>query len=132
MSNEETQKQEVFGTLEINNTPLQDGRGTVIKQFTFGGPNTARDSRMFLHAIELEHLLHIARASKTNRVVLHRAGLVVTTRRSPSGHVYEEFRLVCDHPVKEELPTGVKVNCTNDEAKRMAAAYGVKPSKIII
>jgi len=121
-----------IGKLEVNHTPVQDGRGTVLRQYTFGGPESGRDTRMYLHAIELEHLLHIAKSAPTNRVILNRAGLVVTVRRSSSGHVFEEVRIVCDQPVRETIAGEMKMSCTNDEARRFARAYGVKPKKIII
>ena len=124
---------DIANRLTVNDTPLQEpNHDRVLKTYTFGGPSSGRDSRMFLHAIELEHLLHIAKSSKTNRVILHRAGLVVTVRQSRDGHVYEEIRIVCDQPVIEELPTGLKMNVTKAEAKRFVNAYGVKPSKVII
>lgn len=124
---------DIANRLTVSETPLQEeDRDAILKTYTFGGPSSGRDSRMFLHAIELEHLLHIARSSTTNRVILHRAGLSVTVRQSRDGHVYEEFRMVCDRPVREETPTGFGVNVTQNEAKRFVAAYGVKPSKVII
>ena len=124
---------DIANRLTVNDTPLQEpNHDRVLKTYTFGGPSSGRDSRMFLHAIELEHLLHIAKSSPTNRVILHRAGLVVTVRQSRNGHVYEEIRMVCDQPVIEEIPTGFKMDVTKTEAKRFVNAYGVKPRKVII
>ena len=123
---------EAIGKLEINQTPVQDGRGTVLRQYTFGGPQSGRDTRLYLSAIELEHLLHIAKSSHTNRVILNRAGLVVTVRRSSSGHIFEEVRIMCDRPVREILPSQMKMQTNAQEAKNFARAYGVKPSKLII
>ena len=121
----------VIGFLQVNETPLQVGNeDEVIRVYKFGGPDSGRDTRMYLHAMELEHLLEVARCSRSNRVILHRAGLVVTVRRSRDGHVYEEVRLECDQPVCEVLPTGFKLPTTNDEARRLAHAYNIKPGNI--
>ena len=128
---EEKKDGSVIGFVEVNETPLQvASEDEIIRSYTFGGPASGRDTRMYLHALELEHLLEMARCSRSNRVILNRAGLVVTVRRSRDGHVYEEVRLVCDQPVCEVLPVGFKLPSTNDEARRLAHAYGVKPSSI--
>lgn len=121
----------VIGMVEVNRTPLQiENEDKILRTYKFGGPSSGRDTRMYLHAMELEHLLAIARVSQTNRVILHRAGLIVTVRRSRDGHVYEEVRLECDQPVTERLPTGFSTQTTNQEAMRLARAYGAKPTSI--
>jgi len=60
-----------------------------------GGPRDPADRRMVLDTKTLEHLLDVARASLSGRVVVHHAGLRVQTLRDrETGHRWENVLLI--------------------------------------
>ena len=92
--------------LKKNLMPLQlAGQDQILRHYTLGGPETDRDVRMYLELADLEHLVEIARAAKTKRAVLPKAGITVVVRRSRDGHIYETMHLESLQPVPEGVPT---------------------------
>jgi hypothetical protein len=63
---------------------------------------------MFLELADLLTLVEIAKRSKTNRVVLPKAGITLTVRQSHGGHVYETLHLNSLPPLPEGVPAGIK------------------------
>lgn len=74
--------------------------GEKIGERVLGGPST--DLRLFLSAFLLEHTLDRARASRTRRAVIHGAGLVLDTYRTPTGSVYQIVTVAGRKPVPED------------------------------
>jgi len=90
-------------------TPLQlPNQDKILRHYTLGGPDSDRDVRMFLELADLLKLVEVAKQSKTNRVVLPKAGITLTVRQSHGGHVYETLHLNSLPPLPEGVPTGIK------------------------
>lgn len=87
-----------------NPRPLQYGPNypEVVSEVTIGGPEDPADRRLVLDADTLRHLLNLANASLTNRVVLHHLGLKVQVLRDPAtGHRWEHLTLIGSEPKSE-------------------------------
>ena len=94
--------------LKINDQPLQiASQDQILRRYELGGPDTLRDTRLYLDRADLEELLKIAKASPTGRVVLPCAGLRWELRRSRDGHQYEVFKICSRPPQPERLPSGL-------------------------
>ena len=92
-----------------NTMPLQRaGQDRILRHYTLGGPNCDRDVRMYLELADLEHLVKIAKQSRSKRVILPRAGIKVVVRQSHGGHVYETFHIESLLPVAEVPPVSIQ------------------------
>lgn len=81
--------------VKINPKPLQrPGHHRIEQEVVIGGPEDVGDRRMYLHVEELRQLLEQAEKSRSRRVVLHHAGVKVTTFRTSKGHVYQAWQIV--------------------------------------
>lgn len=97
--------------LDTDISPLQlPSQDKILRHYTLGGPHSDRDVRMFLELADLLKLVEIAKKSKTQRVVLPRAGVTLTVRQSHGGHVYETLHLTSLEPIPELAPSGIKMN----------------------
>ena len=113
--------------LQKNLMPLQlSGQDEILRHYTLGGPATDRDVRMYLELADLEHLVNIAKAAKTKRAVLPRAGITVVVRRSRDGHIYETMHLESLQPVPEGLPTTLSSTLPIQQINQWARAGLVK------
>lgn len=74
--------------------------GEKIGERVLGGPG--KDLRLFLSVTLLEHTLDRARASRTRRAVIHGAGLVLDTYRTPLGTVYQIVTVAGRKPIPED------------------------------
>ncbi len=74
--------------------------GQKVGDRVLGGPST--DLRLFLSVSLLEHLLDRARVSRTRRAVIHGAGLVLDTYRTPAGAIYQIVTVAGRTPVPED------------------------------
>jgi hypothetical protein len=94
--------------LKVNDQPLQiASQDQILRRYELGGPDSLRDTRLYLDRADLEELLKIAKASPTGRVVLPCAGLRWELRRSRDGHQYEIFKITSRPPQPERLPSGL-------------------------
>ena len=94
--------------LKVNHRPLQiASQDTILRRYTLGGPDTLRDTRMYIDRSDLEFMLEKAKASPTQRVVLPCAGIDWELRRSRDGHLYEICKITSREPQPERLPSGI-------------------------
>lgn len=82
--------------MEVNSNPLQRGglRPELIREVYVPARQHSFDTRWIMDAKLLEHLLDLAKASSTNRVVVHHATIRVRKWRDPSGHMFETYSIV--------------------------------------
>ena len=87
-------------------TPIQFGPGypEVIHDREIGGPRDPSDRRLVLSVHELEQLLEQARASLTQRVILHHVGLRVRTLQGKGGHRWDHVTLLGSKVEPEPAP----------------------------
>jgi hypothetical protein len=74
--------------------------GEKLGEQVLGGPHT--DLRLFLSVSLLNHMIGRARASRTKRAVVHNAGLVIDTYRTPTGAIYQIVTVAGRQPVPED------------------------------
>ena len=67
-----------------------------------GGPQSGKDSRMYIGREALESMLAVARTSGTGRVVLKNVGIRVSEWRQPGGRVYEGWSFFSADPSTEK------------------------------
>ena len=113
--------------LVVKDTPIQiAGQDECLREYILGGPESLRDVRMILDAEVLDHLLQLAKQSKTNRVIMHGAGIHLKVRRSRTGHVYETLHLTGLKPVPEVPPDKIQIPTTPTHAKKLIHRWGKK------
>ena len=81
---------------KVRNVGVQRaGQAETLREYTWGGPDTGRDTRLIFEPAVLEELLKVSKASSTGRVVCMGAGFRVRVRRDSKGRVFETLlRLV--------------------------------------
>lgn len=89
-------------------TPVQFGPGypEVVFDREIGGPQDPSDRRLVLSVQELEEMLAQARASLTQRVVVHHIGLRVRTLQDRAGHRWDHVTLIASRMEPEPAPIG--------------------------
>lgn len=87
-------------------TPVQLGPDypEVLHDREIGGPRDPSDRRLVLSVAELEQLLEHARASLTQRAVLHHVGLRVRTLQGSDGHRWDHVTLIGSRIEPEPAP----------------------------
>jgi hypothetical protein len=85
---------------EAQVAPVGFDPGEKLAERVLGGPSS--DLRLFLSVSLLEHLLDRARVSRTRRAIIHGAGLVIDTYRTPTGGVYQIVTVAGRKPVPED------------------------------
>ena len=88
----------------IRDRPLQrPGMPELLQEQIIGGPDGGRDVRLSISIEHLELMLDAAKHSRTNRCVVHQAGLELRTwRDGNTGHVYQTMTLVGRKPQPEK------------------------------
>lgn len=92
------QKDEVFKEPSLVHPAAKDW--DLRSERVIGGPE--QDLRLFLSVEILEKMLDRARASRTSRAVIHRAGLVLDTYRPHVGNPYQIVTVMGLAPVPED------------------------------
>lgn len=114
----------ILEELIIKRNPLQfANQDPILREYVLGGPDSLRDVRLILDAEVLDYLLQIAKRSKTNRCILHGAGIKLKVRRSQSGHIYETLHLDGRKPTPEVPPSEIKIPISNTEAKMLIERF---------
>lgn len=85
------------------------GQAEILREYTFGGPDTGRDTRLIFERKTIEHLMEVSRSSQTGRVICMGAGFRMRVRRNSKGHIYETLHVICAAPMTESIGTGMKM-----------------------
>tara|TARA_B100000900_G_C20541812_1_gene700806 strand:- start:833 stop:1243 length:411 start_codon:yes stop_codon:yes gene_type:complete len=115
-------------SLESDISPLQlPNQDKILRHYTLGGVKSDRDVRMYLELGDLLKLVEIAKQSKTNRVVLPKAGITLTVRQSHGGHIYETLHINSLPPIPDRVPTGVSSGVSNNTVDQWTKQGLIKP-----
>ena len=79
------------------------GQAETLREYTWGGPDTGRDTRLIFEPAVLEELMKVSRASQTGRVVCMGAGFRVRVRRDSKGRIFETLHVICAAPCAENI-----------------------------
>tara|TARA_B100001250_G_scaffold414346_1_gene452105 strand:+ start:1127 stop:1519 length:393 start_codon:yes stop_codon:yes gene_type:complete len=103
----------------VKDIPIQRaGQDEILREYTFAGPDTGRDTRLIFERKTIEHLMDVSRASQTGRVVCMGAGFRLRVRRDARGRMYETLHVVCAHPMTESIAPTMKMGA-NETAKEL-------------